>query len=123
MPIFLRALAKNSPWQVILSFVDLAGNDHSEELEVPPSIILKLFPRAAPYPAPDPVDPESDHVETYWSPVSRTSIGMNSCRWFLFTTLKASGGRWVLADLCFAAISRSDRYWVVERSAGEGWCL
>ena len=37
----LETLAKNYPRQLILLFVDGAGDHHSDELEVPPNIILQ----------------------------------------------------------------------------------
>src|SRR5215467_4032375 len=50
--IFLTTLAKKYPRQLILLFVDGAGNHHSDELKVPANIMLHLlpplFPRAEP---------------------------------------------------------------------------
>src|SRR5690242_1385697 len=46
--IFLETLAKKYPRQLILLFVDGAGNHHSEELEVPDNIMLHLLPPYSP---------------------------------------------------------------------------
>jgi hypothetical protein len=40
--VFLETLAKKYPRQLILLFVDGAGNHHCDELEVPSNIILRL---------------------------------------------------------------------------------
>src|SRR5437899_11667913 len=46
--IFLTTLAKKYPRQLILLFVDGAGNHHSDELKVPPNIMLHLLPPYSP---------------------------------------------------------------------------
>jgi hypothetical protein len=46
--VFLQTLAKKYPRQLILLFVDGAGNHQSDELEVPPNIILRLLPPYSP---------------------------------------------------------------------------
>jgi transposase len=46
--IFLETLAKKYPRQLILLFVDGAGNHHSDELEVPTNIMLHFLPRYSP---------------------------------------------------------------------------
>jgi len=48
LQIFLETLAKNYPRQLILLFVDGAGNHHSDELEVPANIMLHLLPPYSP---------------------------------------------------------------------------
>ena len=58
--IFLETLAKKYPRQLILLFVDGAGNHHSEELEVPPNIILRLLP---------PYSPELNPQENLWDEI------------------------------------------------------
>jgi transposase len=50
-------LAKKYPRQLILLFVDGAGNHQSDELEVPPNIILCLLP---------PYSPELNPQENLW---------------------------------------------------------
>src|SRR5258708_31715592 len=42
--IFLETLAKKYPRQLILLFIDGAGNHHSDELEVPANIMLHFLP-------------------------------------------------------------------------------
>ena len=42
--IFLETLAKKYPRQLILLFVDGAGNHHSDELDVPANIMLHFLP-------------------------------------------------------------------------------
>jgi transposase len=58
--IFLETLAKKYPRQLILLFVDGAGNHQSEELEVPQNIILHLLP---------PYSPELNPQENLWGEI------------------------------------------------------
>src|SRR6266478_115793 len=46
--IFLETLAKKYPRQLILLFVDGAGNHHSDELDVPANIMLHFLPPYSP---------------------------------------------------------------------------
>ena len=46
--IFLKTVAKKFRRQLILLFVDGAGNHHSEDLEVPDNVILSFLPPYAP---------------------------------------------------------------------------
>jgi hypothetical protein len=46
--IFLETLAKKYPRQLILLFIDGAGNHHSDELEVPANIMLHFLPPYSP---------------------------------------------------------------------------
>ena len=58
--IFLKTLAKKYRRQLILLFVDGAGNHHSGELEVPNNIILHLLP---------PYSPELNPQENLWDEI------------------------------------------------------
>jgi len=58
--IFLEALAKKYPRQLILLFVDGAGNHQSEELEVPGNIMLHVLP---------PYSPELNPQENLWDEI------------------------------------------------------
>jgi len=66
--IFLDTLAKKYPKNLILLFVDGAGNHRSDELEIPPIIILQPLP---------PYAPELNPQENIWDEIrersSRTS--------------------------------------------------
>jgi transposase len=53
-------LAKKYSRQLILLFVDGAGNHQSEELEVPPNIIMHLLP---------PYSPELNPQENLWDEI------------------------------------------------------
>src|SRR5262249_39147061 len=66
--VFLETLAKKYPRQLILLFVDGAGNHQSEELDVPPNIILHLLP---------PYSPELNPQENLWDEI-REQIVKNS---------------------------------------------
>jgi DDE superfamily endonuclease len=56
----LETLAKKYPRQLILLFVDGAGNHHCDELEVPSNIILRLLP---------PYSPELNPQENLWDEI------------------------------------------------------
>jgi transposase len=58
--IFLETLAQKYPRQLILLFVDGAGNHHSGELEVPPNIMLRFLP---------PYSPELNPRENLWDEI------------------------------------------------------
>jgi transposase len=58
--IFLETLAKKYPRQLILLFVDGAGNHHSDELVVPANIMLHLLP---------PYSPELNPQENLWDEI------------------------------------------------------
>ncbi len=58
--VFLETLAKKYPRQLILLFVDGAGNHQSDELEVPSNIILRLLP---------PYSPELNPQENLWDEI------------------------------------------------------
>ena len=58
--IFPETLAKKYPRQLILLFVDGAGNHHSEELKVPDNIMLHLLP---------PYSPELNPQENLWDEI------------------------------------------------------
>jgi putative transposase len=66
--IFLETLAKKYPRQLILLFVDGAGNHHSDELEVPANIMLHFLP---------PYSPELNPQENLWDEI-RGKIFKNS---------------------------------------------
>jgi transposase len=53
-------LAKKYPRQVILLFVDGAANHHSDELEIPANIMLRLLP---------PYSPELNPQENLWDEI------------------------------------------------------
>ena len=58
--IFLNTLAKKYPRQLILLFVDGAGNHHSDELVIPANIVLRLLP---------PYSPELNPQENLWDEI------------------------------------------------------
>jgi transposase len=58
--IFLETLANKYPRQLILLFVDGAGNHHSDELEVPANIMLHFLP---------PYSPELNPQENLWDEI------------------------------------------------------
>jgi transposase len=58
--IFLETLAKKYSRQLILLFVDGAGNHHSDELKVPDNIMLHLLP---------PYSPELNPQENLWDEI------------------------------------------------------
>ena len=58
--IFLGTLAQKYPRQLILLFVDGAGNHHSGELEVPANIMLRFLP---------PYSPELNPQENLWDEI------------------------------------------------------
>ena len=58
--IFLETLAQKYPRQLILLFVDGAGNHHSGELEVPANIMLRFLP---------PYSPELNPQENLWDEI------------------------------------------------------
>jgi hypothetical protein len=58
--IFLETLAKKYPRQLILLFVDGAGNHQSDELDVPANIILHFLP---------PYSPELNPQENLWDEI------------------------------------------------------
>ena len=58
--IFVETLARKYPRQLILLFVDGAGNHHSDELELPDNIMLHLLP---------PYSPELNPQENPWDEI------------------------------------------------------
>jgi len=58
--IFLETLAQKYPRQLILLFVDGAGNHHSGELDVPANIMLRFLP---------PYSPELNPQENLWDEI------------------------------------------------------
>jgi transposase len=58
--IFLETLAKKYPRQLILLFVDGAGNHRSDDLEVPGNIMLHVLP---------PYSPELNPQENLWDEI------------------------------------------------------
>ena len=58
--IFLETLAKKYHKELILLFVDGAGNHHSDELEIPTNIILHLLP---------PYSPELNPQKNLWDEI------------------------------------------------------
>ena len=58
--IFLETLAKKYPKDFILLFVDVAGNHHGDELEIPNNMILHLLP---------PYSPELNPQENLWDEI------------------------------------------------------
>jgi transposase len=66
-PIFLETLAKKYYKELILLFVDGAGNHRSDELEIPVNIILHILP---------PYSPELNPQENIWDEI-REKISKN----------------------------------------------
>jgi transposase len=58
--VFLKRLARKYRRQLILLFVDGAGNHHSDELEVPHNVMLHLLP---------PYSPELNPQENLWDEI------------------------------------------------------
>jgi len=63
--IFLETLANKYPRQLILLFVDGAGNHHSDELEVPANIMLYFLP---------PYSPELNPQENLWDEIRENPL-------------------------------------------------
>jgi hypothetical protein len=66
--IFLETLAKKYPRQLILLFVDGAGNHQSDELDVPANIILHVLP---------PYSPELNPQENLWDEIREKIFNSN----------------------------------------------
>jgi len=99
--IFLETLANKYPRQLILLFVDGAGNHHSDELEVPANIMLHFLP---------PYSPELNSMENVWEYLRANKLSIRV--WDSYDAiLEACREAWafLMNDPCrIASITRRD---------------